>query len=90
MPVSTRVVTSVNDCVLVMMFKSTSGTISNKRKTSSSISRCWAVTHTVVAMAGAAERNAATTGAILIVSGRVPMTAMILSGAIATRVVYPP
>src|SRR5579863_2040125 len=56
-----------------MTSKSKSGTMTKSWSKSSSIWRCCAVTQTMSSMSGCA-RSACTTGAILIVSGRVPNT----------------
>src|SRR5579875_211718 len=63
-----------------MMSRSKSGLISKRSSSVSSIWRCWAETHTIGSIAGRAAQSAWTTGAILIVSGRVPKTGITRSG----------
>ncbi len=76
MPPSTDDVTSDSVCPERITFRSNSGTMSNSCNTWSSISRCWALTHTDETMPCSAC-SACTSGAILMASGRVPNTVKI-------------
>ena len=78
MPRSTLEVMSARLWPLCMMLRSCSGLISNSLSTLSSISRCWAVTQTMLSSSGL-RLSSRTSGAIFIASGRVPNTDMTLS-----------
>ena len=73
----------LGDCPAVMRSRSWSTSTANSSSTWSSMSRCWAVTQTRDTNPGSAS-SAATTGAILMASGRVPKTESTFCAAIGS------